>query len=117
VKRPLIPPSVASPTPSPTVPAAKKRATIRNLDLGAWEHEAVGTILKVTLNVCVWPFVKVLFNLTGPQKSVAEQSGYELVWLKSLAEELASEGPGSCPSSLEYCPYKSTFCRATPYEG
>lgn len=28
------------------------------------------------------------------QQTVAEQSGYEVVWLKSLAEELQSEQPG-----------------------
>ncbi|KAF9464224.1 ubiquitin elongating factor core-domain-containing protein [Collybia nuda] len=40
-----------------------------------WEHESIGLIFKSTLD-----------------RSVAEQTAYETVWLKQLSEEMASEG-------------------------
>ncbi|KAK0221612.1 ubiquitin elongating factor core-domain-containing protein [Armillaria fumosa] len=64
-------------TPSPAAPSPtliKKKAPAR-LSVNAWIHETVAHILKVTL-----------------EKSVAEQSGYEIVWLKQLAQEIDAEG-------------------------
>ncbi|KAF8895484.1 ubiquitin conjugation factor E4 [Infundibulicybe gibba] len=66
-KRVLEPPTVP-------VPLASKKKTVVKLDHSTWENETVGNVLMVTLD-----------------RSVAEQSGYELVWLKQLAEELRSE--------------------------
>ncbi|KAF8903108.1 ubiquitin elongating factor core-domain-containing protein [Gymnopilus junonius] len=62
------------PAPRPASGLAKKKA-VPKLDLSAWEHETIEGILKVTLN-----------------KDVAEKRGYDLVWLKHLAQELQSEG-------------------------
>ncbi|KAF9030215.1 hypothetical protein BDZ89DRAFT_1091648 [Hymenopellis radicata] len=74
---PVRKPIIATP-PSPALPSTpipqKKKALIK-LDLPVWTHDSVCRILSVTL-----------------EKSKAEESGYELVWLKGLAEELASEG-------------------------
>ncbi|PBK97395.1 hypothetical protein ARMGADRAFT_987069 [Armillaria gallica] len=63
-------PPPAAPSPAPI----KKKAPAR-LSVDAWTHETVAHILKVTL-----------------EKSVAEQSGYETVWLKQLAQEIEAEG-------------------------
>ncbi|RDB17892.1 Ubiquitin conjugation factor E4 [Hypsizygus marmoreus] len=73
-----IPPSskrtIQQPTAPPATPPAKKRM-VAKLDLDAWEHESVGYVFKVTLD-----------------KSVAESSAFETVWLKHLAMELESDG-------------------------
>ncbi|KAF5338878.1 hypothetical protein D9611_008795 [Ephemerocybe angulata] len=69
-----------SPQPQPAVNPVKKKVV--PLDLPAWEHQAVQSILKVTLS-----------------KEVGEKSGHDLVWLKGLAEDLASDG-GSAPERL-----------------
>ncbi|KAF8073720.1 ubiquitin conjugation factor E4 [Lyophyllum atratum] len=103
-KRPTPVPTPAVPSP---VPTKKKAAGKLNLD--AWEHETVGYVFKATLD-----------------RSVAEQTGYETVWLKRLTEELESEGmkdvrlngdladrlliarleldPGAMSDDLEYLP-------------
>ncbi|KAJ3503365.1 hypothetical protein NLJ89_g8468 [Agrocybe chaxingu] len=80
--KPVPRPVVAAPTPTPPPPAprpasglTKKKPTVTKFELPTWEHDAIGTILKVTLS-----------------QQVAEKSGYETVWLKHLATELASEG-------------------------
>ncbi|KAI0365724.1 ubiquitin conjugation factor E4 [Pilatotrama ljubarskyi] len=73
-KRPAEP---ANPAPSP-VPLKKRTpavATPVHLDLPAWEDETISNVLNVTL-----------------KKEVAEKTGYEVVWLKHLAEELQGEG-------------------------
>ncbi|KDR82849.1 hypothetical protein GALMADRAFT_238456 [Galerina marginata CBS 339.88] len=78
IPRPSAPAAtVASPAPVPRPAAglAKKKIGVPKLDLASWEHETIGSVLKVTLN-----------------KDIAEKSGYETVWLKHLAEELQSEG-------------------------
>ncbi|KAG5651652.1 hypothetical protein H0H81_007932 [Sphagnurus paluster] len=62
-------------TPIPTNPVSIKKKGIAKLDLNAWEHESVGYVFKATL-----------------ERSVAEQTGYETVWLKHMADELVSEG-------------------------
>ncbi|KAK7048400.1 U-box domain-containing protein [Favolaschia claudopus] len=74
-------PTVASPPlkrvaeAPPTVISAKKK-TLSPLDVNAWEHETIGNVFHVTLD-----------------RKVAEQSGYDIVWLKSLADELKVEEP------------------------
>ncbi|KAG6909123.1 hypothetical protein DXG01_001875 [Tephrocybe rancida] len=71
------PSSSKRPTPAPAAPSpapVKKRAPAK-FDLAIWEHETVEFIFKATL-----------------ERSVAEQTAYETVWLKQLAEELESEG-------------------------
>ncbi|KAG6327493.1 hypothetical protein ID866_11596 [Astraeus odoratus] len=45
------------------------------LDFRTWEHETITKIFKVTLN-----------------RPTAENSNYEIVWLKTLEDELVSEG-------------------------
>ncbi|KAF7365176.1 U-box domain-containing protein [Mycena venus] len=61
-------------TPSPA-PVVKKKALLP-LDVNAWEHETIGHVFHVTLD-----------------RKVAEDSGYNIVWLKHLAEELEAEEP------------------------
>ncbi|KAH0586206.1 hypothetical protein H2248_007462 [Termitomyces sp. 'cryptogamus'] len=81
--KPLVvkPPPVSSPakkpSPAPVVPLpvpVKKKAPSK-LDLASWEHESIGFVFNVTL-----------------ERSVADQTAYETVWLKHLAEEFESEG-------------------------
>ncbi|KAG6864495.1 hypothetical protein C0991_009113 [Blastosporella zonata] len=78
VSKPIpIPSSSQRPTPASAVPSPapiKKRAPAK-FTLEAWEHETVGFVFKATL-----------------ERSVAEQTAYETVWLKQLADELESEG-------------------------
>ncbi|KAJ7044177.1 ubiquitin conjugation factor E4 [Mycena alexandri] len=76
-------PPVASPplkrvaeTPLPTPVASVKKKALSPLNVNEWEHETIGHVLHITLD-----------------RKVAEQSGYDVVWLKPLAEELAAEGP------------------------
>ncbi|KAF8843284.1 hypothetical protein BDN67DRAFT_946028 [Paxillus ammoniavirescens] len=65
-----------SQSPIPAVPLKRKAVVVvPKLDLQTWENATVTQIFKVTLN-----------------RSVAEQSGFDIVWLKSLEAELASEG-------------------------
>ncbi|KAF9013252.1 ubiquitin elongating factor core-domain-containing protein [Cyathus striatus] len=71
------------PTPVPT-----KKKTVPKLDLLQWEHEAIGSILKITLN--------------ARYKEEAEKTGHDLVWLKGLADELRSENIGG--DDLEFLP-------------
>ncbi|KIY63497.1 hypothetical protein CYLTODRAFT_493873 [Cylindrobasidium torrendii FP15055 ss-10] len=75
-KRPVVPPTPpqSSTSASTPLPAKKPRAPL-HLDIPSWFHESATKILGVTLD-----------------KAAAEKSGYELVWLKSLSAELASEG-------------------------
>ncbi|KDQ62323.1 hypothetical protein JAAARDRAFT_149126 [Jaapia argillacea MUCL 33604] len=72
-KRPI---ATQSPAPSPVPFKQRTAAAPAKFDLEAWEDAVVGEVLKVTLD-----------------KSVAERSNYEIVWLKPLAAELESEGP------------------------
>ncbi|KAF9077770.1 ubiquitin elongating factor core-domain-containing protein [Rhodocollybia butyracea] len=66
---------IAEPTPAPPV-QIRKKATLRlNLDL--WEDETITDVLKVTLD-----------------KSVAERSSHDIIWLKPLADEIQSDAPG-----------------------
>ncbi|KAI0632350.1 ubiquitin conjugation factor E4 [Trametes polyzona] len=67
-------PAIAAPSP---VPLKKKAPVVSgpvHLDLPAWEDETISHIFNVTL-----------------KKEVAESTGYEVVWLKHLAEELQGE--------------------------
>ncbi|GLB45696.1 putative ubiquitin elongating factor core [Lyophyllum shimeji] len=48
---------------------------VRKLDVDVWEHDTVGSVLKVTLD-----------------RLVAVRSGHETVWLKELAARLEAEG-------------------------
>lgn len=72
ISSPLRTPEVPVVIPSP--PPIKKKP-VTKFDSTTWEHEAVGYVLKVTLD-----------------RSLSEQSNYETVWLKHLAEEMQSEG-------------------------
>jgi ubiquitin conjugation factor E4 B len=94
-KRPFEPPAVSP------VPPKKVQATPRKLNLQSWEDETLGSILKVTLQVCETLYssprsdTNLLCNLCYViQKEVAESSGYDIVWLKELAAELESENSG-----------------------
>ncbi|GLB38346.1 putative ubiquitin elongating factor core [Lyophyllum shimeji] len=72
------PSSSKAPTPAttPIVPSpVPTKKPVGKLDIDAWEHDSVGYVFKATLD-----------------RSVAEKTGYETVWLKQLAEELESEG-------------------------
>ncbi|KAF9241107.1 ubiquitin elongating factor core-domain-containing protein [Melanogaster broomeanus] len=70
------PVTVQKPQPAmPPLPLKKRSVPVVKLDLQTWEDETLTQIFKVTLN-----------------RSLAEQSGYDIVWLKSLQGELASEG-------------------------
>ncbi|KAJ4465100.1 ubiquitin elongating factor core-domain-containing protein [Lentinula lateritia] len=64
---------ILEPTPTPLEPPIRKKAPL-HLDLDIWEDEMITGVLKVTLD-----------------KSVAEQSSYDIVWLKPLADEMKSE--------------------------
>ncbi|TDL23245.1 hypothetical protein BD410DRAFT_747294 [Rickenella mellea] len=69
-----------APSPSssvrPSTPSKKPQATPAKLDVVNWEHETVGSVLRVTLD-----------------RDYAERHGWEPVWLKHLQEELESENP------------------------
>ncbi|CDO71427.1 hypothetical protein BN946_scf184909.g21 [Trametes cinnabarina] len=92
---PVVKPSPASPAPSPDplvvqkrsagsnpaapspVPLKKKAPAVAaptHLDLPTWEDETISNVLNVTL-----------------KKEIAERTGYEMVWLKNLAEEMQGE--------------------------
>ncbi|KAF4577224.1 hypothetical protein EYR36_005211 [Pleurotus pulmonarius] len=72
---PVAPPKPIEPVP---VPSSRMRKPAPKFNMESWEHEAIGTILQVTLD-----------------QETATRSGHEIVWLKHLAEELASEEPGN----------------------
>ncbi|KAI8994147.1 ubiquitin conjugation factor E4 [Trametes punicea] len=92
---PAPPPTPPPPRPAPQQSAVQKRATEPvpaapspvplkkapavsappQLDLPTWEDETISNVFNVTL-----------------KKEVAERTGYEVVWLKPLAEELQGEG-------------------------
>ncbi|KAJ7107276.1 ubiquitin elongating factor core-domain-containing protein [Mycena crocata] len=81
---------VSSPPPkrvaeSSTVPApvSVKKKALLPLDVNAWEHETIGHVFNVTVD-----------------RKVAEQSGYEVVWLKELAAELEAEDSSQVPVRL-----------------
>ncbi|KAJ6613305.1 ubiquitin elongating factor core-domain-containing protein [Mycena sp. CBHHK59/15] len=77
------PKRVAEPSVAPSsVPSTKKKA-LQPLDVNAWEHETIGHIFLATLD-----------------RAVAEQSGYDVVWLKDLAAELEAEEPQKTPIRL-----------------
>ncbi|KII86779.1 hypothetical protein PLICRDRAFT_43444 [Plicaturopsis crispa FD-325 SS-3] len=65
-------------TPPPAVVPPKKRtpSTPAKLDLPSWEHQTVGNVFKVTLD-----------------KETSERAGYDIVWLKSLQDEMEAEDP------------------------
>ncbi|TFK28063.1 ubiquitin conjugation factor E4 [Coprinopsis marcescibilis] len=69
----LVSPASSASSPAPVV--KKKPVAPAKLDFPSWEHEILQNVLKVTL-----------------KKDVADKSGQDLVWLKSLAEELGSDG-------------------------
>ncbi|THH28275.1 hypothetical protein EUX98_g5915 [Antrodiella citrinella] len=85
VKKPITPAVVQPPIASP-VPQKRPTGPV-HLDLPSWEAETVGKVFNVTLD-----------------KAAAERSGWEVVWLKELAEELAEEssgGPRPVPTTAE----------------
>ena len=87
--------TVESSTPSPVPPKKKVLAAPPKFQLNSWEDETLSRVFNVTLNVG-----DVNLNLVGRridfyQKEAAERSGYDIVWLKELAEELRSEGGGT----------------------
>ncbi|KAF9483478.1 hypothetical protein BDN70DRAFT_873762 [Pholiota conissans] len=86
IPRPSVPstPPVLTPESRPASGIAKKKATPAKLNHAAWEHETMQEVLKVTLS-----------------HEVAEKSGYETVWLKHLAQELAEEGKTDDKLSIE----------------
>ncbi|KAH9480417.1 Ubiquitin conjugation factor E4 [Psilocybe cubensis] len=76
IPRPSPAATTASPPPAPRPASglAKKKPQVPKFDLPAWEHITLQNVLKVTLS-----------------KEVADKSGYDIVWLKHLASELAAE--------------------------
>ena len=64
------------------------------LNLEQWEHKAVGEIFRVTLDVCAAPQC-IMCILIVAQRAAAEASGYDIVWLKYLDQELRSEDPSA----------------------
>ncbi|KAF8442825.1 ubiquitin elongating factor core-domain-containing protein [Boletus edulis BED1] len=64
--------------PIPSVPLKRKSLPPMKLDIQSWEDETLTQIFKVTL-----------------KSSVAERSNFDIVWLKGLEAELASEGYSS----------------------
>ncbi|TBU62234.1 ubiquitin elongating factor core-domain-containing protein [Dichomitus squalens] len=78
VQKRRVEPVVAAPSPVPHKKKAPAVATPVHLDLPSWEDETISKVFNVTL-----------------KKEVAEKSGYEMVWLKSLAEELQGDGLSS----------------------
>ncbi|KAJ8523244.1 hypothetical protein ONZ45_g319 [Pleurotus djamor] len=75
VLTPVKPPTPVQPPIVKPTPVIKKAPP--KFDPGAWEHDVIGHILQVTLD-----------------QDVASKSGNEVVWLRHLAQELASEEPG-----------------------
>ncbi|KAL4069954.1 ubiquitin elongating factor core-domain-containing protein [Scleroderma yunnanense] len=72
------PPPAAPTVPQlPSVPLKRKlpQTAAQKVDLPTWEDETISQIFKVTLD-----------------RSTAERSNYDLVWLKNLEAELVSEG-------------------------
>ncbi|KAH7885208.1 ubiquitin elongating factor core-domain-containing protein [Phlebopus sp. FC_14] len=64
---------------TPPLPVKRKPVTTSlKVDLPTWEDETITHVFKVTLN-----------------RSVAEQSSYDIVWLKNLETELDLEGIGN----------------------
>jgi ubiquitin conjugation factor E4 B len=84
----------SGPSPARVVSPASKPKAPAKFDLNSWEHDSIGHILKVTLDVSAICNAGEM-QLNVAQKSVAESSGYEIVWLKPLLEELQSEGIGT----------------------
>ena len=50
-------PQATAPSPRPALGLARKKTTVAKLDLAAWEHESIGSILQVTLEVYFVPYV------------------------------------------------------------
>ncbi|OAX40417.1 hypothetical protein K503DRAFT_791386 [Rhizopogon vinicolor AM-OR11-026] len=75
-KLPSVPPRSSSPVTTPNF-HLKKRSLAPSLkvDYHTWEHEVITTVLKVTLD-----------------KSTAEASEFDVVWLKQLQLELETDG-------------------------
>ncbi|OCH84192.1 ubiquitin conjugation factor E4 [Obba rivulosa] len=65
-----------APLPAPVPQKKKAPAAPAHLDLPTWEHETIGHVFNVTLS-----------------KEAAENSAWEVVWLKHLAAELEAEDP------------------------
>ncbi|KAG8932849.1 hypothetical protein FRC03_000161 [Tulasnella sp. 419] len=80
--KPIPPPSSKRPdnhpyaAPQPIHRPAAKVNTPLKFDYASWEFETIGKVLNVTL-----------------KKSEAENSQWTMVWLKELAQEIASEDP------------------------
>ncbi|ESK87147.1 ubiquitin fusion degradation protein [Moniliophthora roreri MCA 2997] len=70
ISPPKQPEPVATPAPVPT----RKKAPPK-FEPETWEYETITFVFKATL-----------------EKAVAEKSGYDIVWLKPLADEISSEG-------------------------
>ncbi|EEB99325.1 hypothetical protein MPER_01016, partial [Moniliophthora perniciosa FA553] len=70
ISPPKKPEPIVTPAPVPT----RKKAPPK-FEPQTWEHETITFVFKATL-----------------EKTVAEKSGYDIVWLKPLADEISSEG-------------------------
>ncbi|CAK5270237.1 unnamed protein product [Mycena citricolor] len=70
-KRVVSPPAALASPP----PTKKKAPQIVPLNVDAWERDTIGQVLGVTLD-----------------RKAADESGYSVVWLKSLTTELEAEG-------------------------
>ncbi len=90
-KRPAEP-VVVTPSPVPLKRKAPAVTAPAQLDLPVWEDETVSSTFNVTLKVRTHAAMYGTLCLWIGQKEVAEMSGYEVVWLKNLAEELQGEG-------------------------
>ena len=84
---------------SSPVPLKKKAPAVAasvQLDLPRWEDETISTVFNVTLKVCSSYLPYGTASDGCWQREVAEKTSYEVVWLKSLAEELQGEGMLHC---------------------
>ena len=124
-KRPAEP-FAAAPSPVPLKKKTPVATTPIHLDLAAWEDATISKVFGVTLKV------RPLFR-TGSagwgvtqsaQKEAAEQSGYGVVWLKPLADELQGEGSfdnlcfrgqGLTIGVLRRLLYAAVLCSSGPY--
>lgn len=97
--KPKLQPVVKSP---PTPVASTSAPSVRKapvgparLDIPAWEHETVGQIFGVTLDVSHCQIYEQVAHIES-QRQYAEQRQWKPVWLKQLQQELESEQPGLC---------------------
>lgn len=66
-----------------------------HLDVATWEDEMLSNVLKVTLDVRPFLLQGNFSLLKSYQRKMAEETGFDLVWLKGLQLELEAEDPST----------------------